>query len=96
MTIKRIPIKKKIYRPNPGTNPLGISRYLAWVMREMLDGRIPIDQGKAQIYAQKVRLAALQQDFQLNTFMPFRMELEMMKQGSSQDEDEQYADIEVY
>jgi hypothetical protein len=95
MTIKRIPVKKKKYRPNPGTTPQAINRYLAWVMNGMLDGSIPLDKGKALIYAQKVRLAALQLDYQQNVFMPFRMEVEMMKAGSTQDEYEQYADVEV-
>ena len=94
MIRKPVTTKRK-YRPNPGSTPAAINRYLAWVMNGMLDGTIPLDRGKALIYAQKVRLAALQLDFQQNVFLPFRMEMEAMKTGDSQDEYSQYADVEV-
>jgi hypothetical protein len=100
MTVKkplvRKPITKKKYRPNPGSTPLAIARYIGWVMNSMLDGSIPIDKGKALIYAQKVRLTAYQLDYQQNVFIPFRMEMEAMKNDQTQDEYSQYADVEVY
>lgn len=91
---KRNPIKKKNYRPNCGTTPLQISRYLAWLMNKLMDQEISLELGKVLISAQKVRLSTMQTDFQQNMFIPFRQELELSKFGKGSGF-EQYADLEV-